>query len=80
MELFAECNRAAVAARRQQGQAAVAQLKEAHKAWKRAVHEAKMEGIMAKIKICSGGQKGYWKAGRALSSRGSRATAVDMQK
>ena len=61
MELVAERNRAAVIARRQQGQVAVARLKEARKALKRAVHEAKMKDTVEKIESCSGGQKDYWR-------------------
>jgi hypothetical protein len=80
MELVAERNRAAEAARRQQGQAAAAQLKEKRKALKRAVHEAKMKDIEAKIESCSGGQKDYWEVVRALNDRDSRATAVPVQK
>jgi hypothetical protein len=80
MELVAERNRAAVAARRQQGQAAITRLKKARKALKRAVHEAKMKDIVAKIESCSGGQKDHWETVRALNGGDSRATAVAMQK
>ena len=80
MELVAERNRAEAAARRQQGQAAVARLKEARKALKRAVHEAKMTDIAAKIESFSGGQKNYWEAVRALNGGDSRAAAVATQK
>ena len=80
MELVAERNRAAVTARRQSGQAAVARLKVARKALKRAVLEAKMKEIAEKIESCSGGQKDYWEAVRALNGGDSRATAVAVQK
>ena len=80
MELVAVRNRAEAACRRQQGQAAKTLLKEARKALKRAVHEAKTKEIADKIESCSGGQKCYWEAVRAINGGDSRATAVAVQK
>jgi exonuclease III len=81
MELVAVRNRAEAAWRRQQGQAAHARLKEARKALKREVHVAKVTYMTEKIAGCSGGQKCYWEAVRAINSGDdSRATAVAVQK
>ena len=80
MELVAKRNGAAAAARRRHEQAAAAQLKVARKALKQAVAKAKMERIVAMIESCSGGQKCYWEALRALNGGDSRATAVAVQK
>jgi len=53
--------------------------KEARKAPKRAVHEAKMRDIAEKVAGCSGGQKCYLEVVRAINRGDSRATAVAVQ-
>ena len=52
----------------------------ARKALKQAVDKAKREYIVSMIESCSGGQKVYWEAVRALNGDDSRATAVALQK
>ena len=80
MELVAARNRAEAVSRRQHGQATLKRLKEARKALTRAVREAKAEEIAKMIEGCSGGQKCYWEAVRAINGGDSRTTAVAVQK
>lgn len=78
MDLVAERSRAAEVARRQQGQAAVARLKEARKTLKRAVQKVNKKGIVPKSRAARWAEEALASV-RALSSGDSRATAVAMQ-